>query len=335
MLQNNEKERNADRKSGFNPSPFYLGPMLIGWIRRQREWNFIFSAFLAVLISMLSQATPSFDFFGLSIYLQKALYGLGIWMLAQAFHVLLTRINLYESTSQFPVVVLVLFLSAFPIQTMDWLFLGGSLLWIATLYNVLRAPGEVRSHAGVFNAGFMGGCLMLVLPAYFYFLVFLWIYLSISGPYTFRQGIITGIGFLLPASYYMAFDYILFEGWGQDLWLRSGFSPYLGMLSLSVPQWVALGVWLILTLFWSVASVQQNAGLKKNQRQVIQLAYVHVLSLLPLAFWLPQANLRVLSWAGFSVSVLAAFYFMLGPANRTKDVLFWLFLLFCIGIGLV
>jgi hypothetical protein len=54
-----------------------------------------------------------------------------------------------------------------------------------------------------------------------------------------------------------------------------------------------------------------------------------------LAFWLPQANLRVLSWAGFSVSVLAAFYFMLGPANRTKDVLFWLFLLFCIGIGLV
>lgn len=309
--------------------------MLIGWIRRQREWNFIISAFLAVFISVLSQAKPSLDFLGLSLYLQKAIYGLGIWILAQAFHAVLNRINLYESTSQFPVLVLVLFLSAVPVQQMDWLFLGSSLLWIGTMFNVLRAPGEVRSHAGVFNAGFLGGCLVLLLPAYFYFLVFIWIYLSISGPYTFRQGVITGLGFLLPSSYYLAFDYILFEGWGKSLWLRSGFAPYQGAMDFALPLAIALGVWVVLALFWSVASVQQNAGLKKNQRQVIQLAYLHVLSLLPMVFWAPQSNLRVLSWAGFSLSVLSAFYFMMGPASRIKDVLFWLFFLFCIAIVLV
>jgi hypothetical protein len=309
--------------------------MLIGWIRRQREWNFILSAFLAVGLSLLGQTTPSLDFLGLSIYFQKVLYGLAIWMLAQAFHAVLTRINLYESTSQFPVVVLVLLLSAFPVEEMDWLFLGGSLLWIGTLYFVLRAPGEVRSHAGVFNAGFIGGCLVLVLPAYFYFLVFLWIYLGLSGPYTLRQGIITGIGYLLPTSYYFAFDYILFEGVGEGVWLRSGFAPYQGIMSFTIPLAVVLGVWLVLALFWSLASVQQNAGLKKNQRQAIQLMYLHVLSLVPLVFLASQSNLRVLSWAGFSLSVLSAFYFMPGPASRIKDVLFWLFLLFCVGILLV
>ena len=244
---------------------------------------------------MLSQAEPSLDFFGIPGSIQKAGYGLGIWGLAQLFHAVLNRINLYESTSQFPVIVLVIFLSAFPLKTMDWHFLGATLLWIGTVYHVLLAPGQTRSRTRVFNAGFLGGCLVLLLPSYFYFLLFIWIYQGISGPYTFRQGFITGLGYLLPAAYYIAFDYILFEGWGQGLWLRSGFAPYRGMLFIALPLAICMGLWLFLTVFWSLALLRQNVGINKNQWRIIQLTYVHILSLLPLVFWIPAAHLRVLS----------------------------------------
>lgn len=306
--------------------------MLIAWVRRQREWNFMLSAVIAVVLSLLNSAAIPIHIPGLEGIVEKLVFGVGIWLLAQGYHAVLTRINLFEATSQFPVVLMVLLLSAFPGAPMDWLFLGSTVLWICVLYNVLRAPGEVRSHAAVFNAGFFAGSLILLVPAYFYFIFFVWLYLGLSGPYSFRQGVITGLGYLLPPLYFICFDYILFGGVGSFLWLRSGLAPYSGLVSFSVVLGVVLGIWLLLVMGWTLASVRQNAGLKKHQRQVLQLSYLHLLSLMPLVFWLPDSEVRILSIGAFSLAVIGSFYFMIGPVNRAKDVLFWLLLGFSVVV---
>lgn len=306
--------------------------MLIAWLRRQREWNFIFSAIVAVVLALFNSAVVPRHIPGLEGIVEKLVFGVGIWILAQGYHIVMTRINLFEATSQFPVVLMVLLLSAFPEAPQDWLFLGSTVLWICVLYNVLRAPGEVRSHAAVFNAGFFAGCLILLVPAYFYFILFVWLYLGISGPYSFKQGVITGLGFVLPPFYFICFDYILFGGDGSSFWLRSGLTPYTGMIPISLELGVVLGVWLLLVLGWAMASVRQNAGLKKHQRQVLQISYLHLLSLVPLIFWLPKSDVRILSMGAFSLAVLGSFYFMVGPANRVKDVLMWLLIGFSVVV---
>ena len=76
--------------------------MLIAWVRRQREWNFMLSGVIALVLALLNSTAIPIHIPGLEGIVEKLLFGLGIWVLAQGYHAVLTRINLFEATSQFP-----------------------------------------------------------------------------------------------------------------------------------------------------------------------------------------------------------------------------------------